>query len=98
MSRTTVPPAPGRAAPTTTTPTTSAPTSAPATKPRGGRYEEYEPAYRFGHSLRSDQRYAGRSWAEVESEAQRDWSTRYPDSPWQRFKDAVRHAWERVTD
>jgi uncharacterized protein (TIGR02271 family) len=65
---------------------------------QGGAYEEYEPAYRFGHSLRDDERYAGRSWDEVEIEAQRDWSTRYPDSPWQRFKDAVRHAWERVTD
>jgi len=65
---------------------------------QGGRYEDYEPAYRFGHSLRGDRRYAGRSWTEVEGEAQRDWSTRYPDSPWQRFKDAVRHAWERVTD
>jgi uncharacterized protein (TIGR02271 family) len=65
---------------------------------QGGRYEEYEPAYRFGHLLRSDERYAGRSWDEVEMEAQRDWESRYPNSPWQRFKDAARHAWERVTD
>ena len=64
---------------------------------QGSRYEDYEPAYRFGHALRSEQRYAGRPWEEVELEAERDWAIRYPDSPWQRVKDAVRHAWERVT-
>lgn len=65
---------------------------------QGGAYEDYEPAYRFGHGLRNDQRYSGRPWDEVEGDARRDWATRYPDSPWERFKDAVRHAWERVTD
>ncbi len=64
----------------------------------GGRYEEYEPAYQFGHALRTDQRYAGRSWDEVQTEAERDWRARHPDTPWERMKDAVRHAWERVKD
>jgi uncharacterized protein (TIGR02271 family) len=62
----------------------------------GGRWEEYEPAYRYGHTLRGDQRYAGRSWDEIEPEARRDWESSHPGSAWERFKDSVRHAWERV--
>ncbi|MED5619941.1 YsnF/AvaK domain-containing protein [Ideonella sp. BN130291] len=63
-----------------------------------GAYEQFEPAYRYGATLRSDQRYAGRSWDEVERHAERDWATAHPDSPWERIKGAVRHAWERVKD
>jgi uncharacterized protein (TIGR02271 family) len=63
----------------------------------GDRYEDYEPAYRYGHSLSSDERYRGRSWDEVEPEFQRDWESRYPGSTWERFKAAVRHGWERMT-
>ena len=62
----------------------------------GGRWEEYEPAYRYGHTLRGDQRYAGRSWDEIEPDARRDWESSHPGSAWERFKDSVRHAWERV--
>ena len=29
--------------------------------------------------------------------ARRDWEARYPDSAWERFKDSVRHGWERLT-
>lgn len=61
------------------------------------RYEDYEPAYRYGHALSSDERYRGRSWNEVEPEFQRDWESRYPGSAWERFKAAVRHGWERMT-
>jgi uncharacterized protein (TIGR02271 family) len=63
----------------------------------GERYEDYEPAYRYGHSLSSDERYRGRMWDEVEPEFRRDWESRYPDSAWERFKAAVRHGWERMT-
>ena len=62
----------------------------------GGRYEDYEPAYRYGHSLRSDPRYAGRSWDELEPDVRRDWEARNPGGVWERTKGAVRHAWERV--
>ncbi|MDB5730212.1 MAG: hypothetical protein JWQ03_107 [Variovorax sp.] len=64
---------------------------------QGGRYEDYEPAYQYGSSLRSDSRYANRSWDEVEADAQRDWSTRYPGSSWDRFKLAVRQGWDSMT-
>jgi hypothetical protein len=62
----------------------------------GYSYEQYEPAYRYGYDLRSNERYRGRSWNEIESDIGRDWdSNRY--GPWDRFKDAVRRGWERNT-
>ena len=64
---------------------------------QGGRYEDYEPAYRFGSELRGNQAYSGRNWNEVEPEARRDWEARHAGSPWERAKGAVRHAWERVS-
>jgi uncharacterized protein (TIGR02271 family) len=63
----------------------------------GGRYEDYEPAYRYGHALRDDPRYAGRSWDEFEAEARTDWESRNPGGTWERMKAAVRRGWERVT-
>lgn len=63
----------------------------------GGTYEEYAPAYRYGHGLASDTRYQGRAWQEIEPEARRDWERRYPNSAWESFKLAVRHGWERVS-
>jgi uncharacterized protein (TIGR02271 family) len=63
----------------------------------GGRYEDYEPAYRYGYSLRDDPRYAGRDWSAIEADARRDWDTRYPGGTWERMKAAVRRGWDRVT-
>ena len=63
----------------------------------GGRYEDYAPAYGYGSELRSSGRYEGRSWDDVEPDARRDWESRYPDSAWERFKESVRHGWERLT-
>ncbi|MDB5869608.1 MAG: hypothetical protein JWP96_1940 [Polaromonas sp.] len=63
----------------------------------GGTYEEYEPAYRYGSTLRSDPRYAGRAWEDVEMDAQRDWTSRNPGSTWERAKAATKHGWEAVT-
>jgi hypothetical protein len=64
---------------------------------QGARYEEFDPAYRFGHALASDSRYEGRSWVEIEPEARAEWERRDPQGAWDRFKMAVRHAWERVS-
>lgn len=63
----------------------------------GGKYDEYEPAYRYGHSLGGDARYQGRDWSAIEPDAKREWSQRYPDSTWERFKLAIEHGWDRVT-
>jgi len=62
---------------------------------KGLPYEKYEPAYRYGYTLANDQRYAGKDWAAVEAEAQRDWTGRHQGA-WEDFKDAVRYAWDRV--
>ena len=64
-----------------------------------GAYEDYEPAYQYGSSLRADPRYANRSWDEVEADARSDWSHRYPTgaSTWEQTRQAVRHGWESMT-
>ncbi|MBX2997275.1 MAG: DUF2382 domain-containing protein [Caldilineaceae bacterium] len=64
----------------------------------GRNYDAYAPAYQYGHELASDQRYSGRSWNDVESSFQRDWTERHQSrsgSAWRDIKDAVRHGWER---
>jgi uncharacterized protein (TIGR02271 family) len=63
----------------------------------GGRYEDYEPAYRYGSTLGSDERYRGRDWNDIEPDVRRDWESRHPGSAWDRFKAAVHHGWEKIT-
>jgi stress response protein YsnF len=58
------------------------------------RYEDAEPAYRYGGTLAEDSRYRGRAWDDIEPDARRDWEGAHPGSAWERFKSAVRHAWE----
>ncbi len=63
----------------------------------GARLQDHEPAYSYGSSLRSDQRYASASdWSDVESHAQRDWTSRYPDTQWDHVKGAVRNGWDSM--
>ena len=65
----------------------------------GGSFEDYEPAYQYGSTLRADPRYANRSWDEVEADAHSDWTSRNPDgaSTWEKTKMAVKHGWESMT-
>ena len=63
---------------------------------QGGSYDDYDAAYRHGHAMASDSRYRGRSWDEVEADAERNWLSGNQSGSWQKIKDAVRHAWERV--
>lgn len=60
-------------------------------------YDDFDPAYRYGHALAAEGRFGGRSWDEIEADARAEWERRHPESAWQRFKGAVRHAWERAT-
>jgi stress response protein YsnF len=61
-----------------------------------GRYEDYEPAYRYGAAAATQ--YRGRSYADVERDLERDYSDRYGErNAWEKTKDAVRHGWESVT-
>jgi uncharacterized protein (TIGR02271 family) len=63
-----------------------------------GREQSYShctPAYRYGYTLATDPRYAGRDWAALEAEARRDWEGRHQGS-WEEFKDAIHYGWEHV--
>ncbi|QBE66732.1 YsnF/AvaK domain-containing protein [Pseudoduganella lutea] len=62
----------------------------------GGSYDDYAPAYRYGAAMRSSGTY-GSSWDESESGLRSSWESRYPQSGWEKFKSAVRHGWERIT-
>jgi uncharacterized protein (TIGR02271 family) len=61
----------------------------------GLEYADYEPAYRYGYDLGTNERYRGRDWATLEADARRDWETRQPGT-WERFKDAIRYGWDKV--
>ena len=64
----------------------------------GGGYEEYEPAYRYGTTMRTSAKYRDRSWDEVESDLKSDWEARNPGaSTWDKFKAAVRRGWDKIT-
>lgn len=63
----------------------------------GYTYDDFVPAYRYGYTLANDDRFRNRTWSEIEMDARRDWERSNPDSAWDQFKDAVRHAWHEVT-
>lgn len=63
----------------------------------GFNYDQYVPAYRYGYDLATDPRYNTYDWTRIEPEARRYWDERNPGT-WDRFKLAVRHAWEEVKD
>jgi uncharacterized protein (TIGR02271 family) len=63
---------------------------------RGGNFDRYQPAYRYGYTLATDDRYRGRNWSDIEADVRRDWNSRN-QGPWEEFKDAVRYSWDSVT-
>jgi stress response protein YsnF len=63
----------------------------------GDRFETYAPAYQYGYEMANDPRYRGRNFSEVESDLRSDYGRRYPNSAWEKMKDAVRYGWDRVT-
>jgi hypothetical protein len=59
----------------------------------GGRFEDYEPGYRYGYEMAHDPRYEGREWSSVEPELRQNYGTwsrahgyRYDDNEWDRIK------------
>jgi hypothetical protein len=64
----------------------------------GITFEQCMPAYRQGYYMGVDPAFRSRDWSEVEPEARQAWERSYPQSPWENFKDMVRHAWEQVKD
>jgi len=63
----------------------------------GYPYDYYAPAYRYGYGIAGNARYKNSTWAVIEPDIQRDWEREHPGT-WDRFKMAIRHAWEDVTD
>jgi uncharacterized protein (TIGR02271 family) len=56
----------------------------------GTPWEDYAQAYEYGSS--ASKLYAGRGWNDIEPDLHRDWQLKHPNSKWERFKDAVKHA------
>jgi uncharacterized protein (TIGR02271 family) len=62
----------------------------------GGRYEDYDAAYRYGANLGGSERFRNYRWSDVEPDVRSEWETRHPESAWDKVKDAVRYGAERV--
>ena len=62
----------------------------------GGRdiYEQCGPAYRYGFAAASARHDVG-DWATAEPDLRRGWEADHPGT-WERFKDSIRYAWDRV--
>lgn len=63
----------------------------------GGRYEDYDDAYRYGSTAAGTGRYQNYEWTKAEPELRSDWEAKHPGSSWERVKDAVRFGVERVS-
>lgn len=63
----------------------------------GYSYDQFAPAYRYGYDLASSDRYRGRDWSTFETDARSSWEERNPGT-WDSVKNAVRHAWDKVTN
>jgi hypothetical protein len=46
--------------------------------------------------LSGEERFRGRDWDEIESEARREWQQRNPDTAWDDVKEAIQHAWRHI--
>jgi len=57
--------------------------------------EEFTPAYRFGHTLATDDRYRTGEWSAIEPEARKHWESKN-EGTWEEFKDAIHHAWDKA--
>jgi len=63
----------------------------------GGRYEDYDAAYRYGSTIAGNDQYKNYQWTDVEPQLRSDWESSHPGSTWDKVKDAVRYGAERVT-
>lgn len=61
----------------------------------GTPYNDYTPAYTYGRALAADDRYQGREWNDIQSDARREWERDNPDT-WDRYSDAMQNAFGRA--
>ena len=62
-----------------------------------GDYDRFRPAYQYGYAAGSDQRYRGRSFAEVESDLRQNWTDDAVKEcgPWESVRGYVNEAYTR---
>jgi uncharacterized protein (TIGR02271 family) len=63
----------------------------------GGRYEDYDAAYRYGTTMAGTERFKNYRWEDAEPVMRSDWEASHPESTWDKVKDAVRYGAEKVT-
>ncbi|RZI44346.1 DUF2382 domain-containing protein [Herbaspirillum sp. HC18] len=63
----------------------------------GGRYEDYDAAYRYGSTMAGSERFRNYRWEDAEPSLRSDWERDHPESTWDKIKDAVRYGAERVS-
>jgi uncharacterized membrane protein len=61
---------------------------------RQGHFEDYKPAYRYGHELNNRENFQNRNWLDMEREVQLDWEQRNPDYPYHDYREYIRSGWE----
>lgn len=61
----------------------------------GYTYEQYNPVFRYGYNLAGNERYHGKDWSAIESDARKRWEEKNPGT-WEQFKDSIRYAWDRA--
>jgi uncharacterized protein (TIGR02271 family) len=61
-----------------------------------GRWEEYEPYYRYGFDQYNSGPWSGRPWREVEPELRRDWSVSHSNQSWDVASNPIEHAWHHL--
>jgi stress response protein YsnF len=57
------------------------------------KYEDLDPAYRYGYDMSRNERFRGRGWEEIERDARRDWETRNREYAWEDYRMAIRHGY-----
>jgi len=63
----------------------------------GGRYEDYDAAYRYGSTMAGSGRFQNYQWTDAEPQLRSDWESNHPETAWDKVKDAVRYGAERVS-
>jgi uncharacterized protein (TIGR02271 family) len=63
----------------------------------GGRYEDYDAAYRYGSTQAGTAGFRNYRWEDAEPNLRRNWEASHPESAWDKVKDAVRYGAEKVT-
>ncbi len=63
----------------------------------GATYDTYSPAYKYGYEMSNDPRYKGKSFSAIESDLRSDYGRRYPNSTWEKMKDAIQSGWNGMT-